>query len=455
MEWKYWHLIKGNNINVAYHYPTLELIVMNDVTYQVINALIDGMSLEKICTEFQMSENILVSFIQTLEKTIFDKRNIKNEGDKKDRSLHRITLHVSNDCNLRCKYCYAGGGNYKQKRSFMSEDTAAAFVEFCIKNFDKIERIAFFGGEPLMNVDIMEYVCKQFKTYYLEGKSSFVPQFGVITNGTILTSKILSFLKENISHITVSIDGPKEVNDANRIYKNGKGSYEKVYEFIHAVRRETNIPVCFEATFTQSHIKAHYENKDIVDFLLNEFGIKGSIVNERNLPAKYMLDYWKCLDYSNLIQTEFENMPEGFWGVLDAVVNKSNREICPIIEDIFAVGVDGAIYPCHMLSGKINNSLGNIKGEHVFNTLSLYESCHSLIKLRQNEVCQKCWGQNLCSGCAVSKFYNERKEKFDLEPKTELCKLTLQHLEQILLMIATIRTTPLLWDTLLTKASQH
>lgn len=455
MDWKYLHLIKGDNINVAYCYPTSEIFVLNDLSYQVVSFLKQGRSIENICGELKLSENKVLPFIEFFKRAFFYENELVLEKRfcEKGRTLHRITLHVSNDCNLRCKYCYANGGNYGQKRNLMSKETASAFVKFCTENFSEIDRIAFFGGEPLLNVEIMEYICNQFKSYYAQGNSSFIPQFGIITNGTIVTPQMLNFFRKNISNITVSIDGPKEANDANRIYKDGKGSYENVCHFIRVVQEKTNIPIRYEATFTQSHIDAGYKYSDIIKFFFNEFGIKGSVVDGRKLDVRYILDYWKSLDYDNLIKTNFENMPEGFWGILSTIVSKGKREICPLIKDIFAIGVDGTIYPCHMLNGIIENSLGNIADRHLFNVPSIYESCRRMMDLKQNEICKQCWAQNLCGGCAVNRFYKEETKEFAVKPKMELCKLYLQHLEQIILLIAMLRKNPLSWKALLSKAN--
>lgn len=455
MEWDYLHLIKGDTINLAYHYPSFSLLVINDVTYNMINSLKAGITIQEVYNTYNVYENSILSHIQSLPVWRLKETDSQEQIPNSSRRIHRITLHVSNDCNLRCKYCYAGGGNYSQPRGLMTKQTAKTFVDFCIENFENINQIAFFGGEPLFNIEIMEYVCNQFKVYYTEGKSSFLPQFGLITNGTILTGQSIEFIKHNISHITVSIDGPQKANDANRIYKNGRGSYEDIRRFIHKIHKETNIPIRYEATFTQYHINTQCQYNDITTFLFKEFGIEGSIERENGLAPDYLLDYWKTYNYDDLTKTNFMNVPEAFWSILNVLVHKNKKEICPVIKNIFAVGIDGNIYPCHMLNGVMKNCLGNIGGKNIFNTPALYESCSSMLHLKQNKICTRCWGQNFCSGCAVKKFYKKETESFAIEPKTELCSLFLLHLEHILLMITTIRTNPDIWSALLAKAKER
>jgi uncharacterized protein len=337
----------------------------------------------------------------------------------------------------------------------MTTQTAKVFVDFCVNFFEKINTVVFFGGEPMLNVDVMEFICKQFKAYYQTGKSPYLPQFGIITNGTILTPKILRFLKEHISLITVSIDGPQEINDVNRIYKNGKGSYIKIAQFIKTILAETNILIQYESTYTQSHIDMQYKRKDIIKALQNEFGIEGMIVDEKNLDSNQILDSWETVDYADLAKDDFVDMPVGFWEILRAIVQKKAVEICPLVKGIFAVGAEGSIYPCHMLNGLNKLNLGNIQGANIFSSPSLYESCCSHFQFKNGDKCKQCWAQNLCGGCAIQKFYNEETEEFSMNPNTEMCKFTQQHLEQILLMIATIRKNPSIWAALIDKSTRR
>lgn len=333
----------------------------------------------------------------------------------------------------------------------MTTETAQTFVDFCVNSFDKINTVVFFGGEPMLNVDIMEFICNQFKTYYRTGKSSFLPQFGIITNGTILTPKILRFLKEHISIITVSIDGPQKINDKNRIHKNGAGSYIKIAQFIRTILQETNILIQYESTFTQSHLDMHYTHNDIINAMQNEFGIEGLVVNDKNLDSNQALDFCKIVDYTELIKNDFIDVPSGFWEILRAIIKKKPVKMCPLVKDIFAVGTEGDIYSCHMLNGLDKLSLGNIRGINIFNSYPLYESYFSNIQLKECDKCKQCWSQNLCGGCAIQKFYNEETEEFSVNPNTEICKSTQLQLEQILLMIATIRKNPTIWAALIDK----
>lgn len=449
MNWNELHLIKGKNIYLAYYYPTANLRIINNAAYNVLFPLNKGETKNEIA-EFPKNTKAF-SFIQSLYKSLDTKRikRLKNENSRK--IISRITLHIANDCNLRCRYCFAGGGNYGQIRNLMSEYTARDFVDFCIREFDVVEKIVFFGGEPMLNIKAMEIVCSRFKFYKEKGQLSVLPKFVIITNGTILTPSALQFIKENIFSITISIDGPKEVNDINRIYQNGKGSYEKIAQFIHTILQETNVNIRYEATFTQAHIDAHYSYEDITKHLNSTFGIKGIIVNEKGLNANYLLDYWNSIDKEYLEKTKFEYLPCDFWNILRAIIYKRENAMCPVIDKAFAVGADGTIYMCQMLNGIKECELGNINDSNIYNSPLLYKPFDTNIELKENEKCKECWVQNLCGGCATQKFFDTKTNKLMKEPNPDFCNVVKQCIEKVLLIIASVHKTPELWSVLLQK----
>jgi len=453
MNWNNLHLIQGKNIYLAYCYPANSLSLIDKSVYHALLALKEGIAVQKVLEMSREKENLSL-FIQSLYRSLNIDNTIRNDNKIKRRKvIKRITLHVANDCNLRCKYCYAGGGDYGQVRNLMTRQTAENFVDFCIREFDQVEKIVFFGGEPILNIEVMELVCSRFKMYKEKGKLSMLPVFIIITNGTILTPAVLQFVKNNISFITVSIDGPEDINDINRVYRNGKGSYKKISQFIHTILQETKVKISYEATFTQSHIDAHYTHDDITKALKNEFGINGSIVNEKTLCLKSqnLLDYWDSVDRKYLIDTNFEYLPRDFWAVLHSITNRKKNDFCPIIDTRFAVGADGDIFACQMLNGIRECRLGNINGTNVYNSPELYKPFDVDVNFKDNDKCKLCWAQKLCGGCTVQRFFDDKANRFLSEPDQCACELTLQCIDRMLLTIALIRKDKELWTALLEK----
>lgn len=450
MDWNKVQLIKGDIGNLAYYYPNNSFVEINDFVFEILENYKRGDDLSKIASYFKQSESDLFLFINKLEKNL-----TKNQTKSFDnissianiRNTYRITLHISNDCNLRCKYCYANGGNYTMPRDLMSVATAEKFVEFCVENFDKISNIVFFGGEPLMNIDIIEIICQKFSNYYKTGVIKHLPTFGIITNGTIMNDRILNILKKYISFITVSIDGPKSVNDYNRVFVNGKGSFEYISRFIKTIKSETNIIIRYEATYTDEHINQKITKKDLILFFKEEFGLNGIITDDLNIKLKANKQYIDLFLKETLSRVDFIDLPDGFWSILSAIVNDTKKEMCQIFKKIFAVSTHGDIYPCHMDTGIEHLKLGNIQGVNIFNNPNEYKDSFPLLFNIDNKekLCSGCWAQNICAGCTRKWFFNEEKSKYGMQPNKNLCESNKQHIENILLLIAHIRRTPQKW----------
>lgn len=456
MDYNKIHLIESDKINVLFHYQSFTMMTVDRFVFQIISELKNGKSVLDVSTKYRCTENDVILIIKSIEEKISNQINSDRvKCEVKKRHLDRITLHVSNDCNLKCKYCYASGGNYQLECGLMSRQTAKRFVDFCCQNFDKIDRIVFFGGEPMLNVEIMEIVCNLFKSNFTNGKISCIPDFGMVTNGTIINDEIISFIKENISNITVSIDGPKEINDINRVYSNGKGSYEKIKKFINRIKSETNIPLSYEATYTKQHIEYEYQPKDICNFMLSEFGIKGIVVEEDSLETSHLLTHLRDVNFDEIVENNFENMPAGFWSILQSITIKRSQEVCPVMKNIFSVSSNGGIFPCHMLTGNVTNNMGNVAGKNFFNKGVLSNEESFILNLQDNPNCNSCWCKSLCGGCAVQRFYNQQTKQFSKKPNSELCEITKEYFEEIILMLAILRQNPTYWQKLLAKVKER
>lgn len=451
------HLIKGTekNRNVMFYYPSFSILEINDNLFYIIESLINGNPVSYIEKYFNISSI-------ELEKTLSDLAiacavNFEPDLPIKKRSISRITLHISNDCNLRCSYCYAFGGSYNQPRNMMSFDVADDFVNFCVTNFDQIGNIVFFGGEPLMNYKIIEYICQKFENLYIQHKIAYIPQWGIITNGTILNKTILEIIKKYIKFITISIDGPKDINDYNRKFVNNTGSYDKISIFINTIKKETDISIKYEATYTLFHIESNVSEKALTDFFHQEFAITGTIVRDINLPNDEIKNPGILSDSYNESQITSMNFPEGFWSILAAIVYKIRKEMCPVGNNIVAISTDGYIYPCHMNNGFKDLELGNIAGDNVFNNKKKYICRFPYLNsiLKNDNPCLNCWAQVICGGCSIRWFFDNTTEKYNTFPNAQLCQANKKHIERILLIIVNLKKDKNKWTNLLKLLSRN
>ena len=361
--------------------------------------------------------------------------------------LHRVTVCVSNDCNLRCKYCYAQGGNYGLSRSLMTKAEAIKFVDFCCKYYDRIDNILFFGGEPLLNHNIISFICDCFKEKATKGIFP-LPVFSIITNGTICSQEIISLIRNHISCITVSIDGPQTINDENRVFPNGIGSYDKIALFINTCKQISQLHIQYEATYTMAHIMNHISKIDIQQHMDTTFGIKGFVVNEESLDPNIVLSELKSITKDTLISTNFECLPMDFWQITENVVCKKQHSFCGILHDRITISTKGDILPCQMLLGTKNNIVSNICDE---SATDLIKSCSHTFK--DNILCKKCWCFKICGGCPITKFYSNNM-RYNTLPDYKSCSLTRACVRECLSILYMIYTDDKLKPLFINKAKE-
>ena len=172
-------------------------------------------------------------------------------------SVTALALIMATSCNLRCRYCYADAGSYHRPQRLMDVATAKCAVDFLLRNSHRAKDVAisFFGGEPLLDYrcieEVVPYACDRFER---TGQSC---SFSVTTNGTLLTPERVAFFEKHGFAYIVSLDGPADVNDRNRIFPDGSGSYQQV--IARLTQLEEKFPgfrekITIRATFTgQDH----------------------------------------------------------------------------------------------------------------------------------------------------------------------------------------------------------
>lgn len=419
------HLIKGSNRAVYFNSNTLDLC-------ERVNAGDFPDIVEDVACKG--NEQLLESVIEDLPTVQSD--------------MHRITVCVANDCNLRCKYCYAQGGNYGSPRKLMNESTARDFVDFCVHKFRSINRILFFGGEPLLNWRIIDLICNLFKENYCSQKAH-QPSFSIVTNGTLISDQIFSVIEKHISHVTVSIDGDKLVNDSNRIFPNSTGTYDKISHFIQRVKSLQSVNLSFEATFTSEHLYHNQSRFDVKKYLQSEFGIDGIIVDEDKMDKKNLIESLKQITMRDLIDSDFEILPLDFWQILLSITTKKHNHFCGIFRDRITITTDGDIVGCQMLIGKKGSVIGSITDEDILDRIS-----NSIVNFKHNEHCKTCWCNPLCGGCCIDKFFHDTNGTPSVLPDKSLCQFTKHYLEAILLLIYEIRTDSKAWRLFIAKCKK-
>ena len=267
------------NSNIILDVETGCVFVVDNLTYDMLDYLDFSNKEESLRKIFEVFSNhekgeILERFEEIFslyeKKLIFSSYDYSNvENLIKSSVVKAICLHVAHDCNLRCKYCFASTGDFKQGRRLMSFETAKRAIDFLIEKSAKRKNLEvdFFGGEPLLNFEVIKDVVKYARQKEKQFNKNF--RFTITTNGLLLNYENIKYLNENMSNVVLSLDGREKVNNKMRVNLKGEGSYyliiEKIKEFVEK-RKEKDYFV--RGTFTKHNLDFF---KDFVSLYENGF----------------------------------------------------------------------------------------------------------------------------------------------------------------------------------------
>ncbi len=326
--------------------------------------------------------------------------------------LTTMVLNVTNQCNLSCTYCYEYGEdkivdteNGKQSK-FMSEETARESVEFLLREsgINRLAHLTFFGGETLLNFPVVRSTIAYARRRAAEmGKEI---DFSLTTNATLLKPEVIEFLAENRVGVTVSIDGPKEVQDQFRVFHNGSGSYETVAPKIQELlRRHRSRPIGARVTLTAQNLDV----RKIYRHLREEIGFwevgfapvttassRGYAIADSGFDS--MLDQFRALA-AEFLEAALENRHHGFSNVKDTLeeIHKGMSKAYPCGAGLGLMGVstDGDVALCHRFAGSDSHKLGTVSGGiDRLVQIGFLESHH----IDEKTDCSRCWARPLCSG---------------------------------------------------------
>ncbi len=330
-----------------------------------------------------------------------------------------MCLHVSHDCNLRCRYCFAGTGPYGQERTNMSYETGKKAIDFLVRQAHNTSflEIDFFGGEPLLNFPVLKqlvgYACE------LEQTTGKTFSFSLTTNGVLLEEAIEQFIAEEQINLILSIDGRKDINDRLRPFADGTGSYDLLmdkYQTLNEKRTgsEDNryglgVYTYYRGTFTSENLDF---DKDVVH--LSDQGFKRISIEPVILPEnrKYALKE----EYLPEIYDSYDRLTEAYLGRLgtDQEFHFHHFEVeldngpcfakritgCGAGYHYMAVTPEGDIYPCHQFVGNKKWLIGNLD-EGFTNKAAMNQLRDTNIYTK--EKCRSCWVRHFCGGgCHVN-----------------------------------------------------
>jgi uncharacterized protein len=326
--------------------------------------------------------------------------------------LTTMVLNVTNQCNLSCTYCYEYGEdkivdteNGKQPK-FMSEETARDSVEFMFKESgaNKLAHITFFGGETLLNFPVLKQTIAYARRRAAElGKEV---DFSLTTNATLLKPDIIEFLAENHVGVTISIDGPREVQDKFRVFNNGAGSYDVVAPKIRELlRRHRSRPIGARVTLTSADLDVKRIYRHLTQEIgFWEVGFAPVTTSPNRAHAIGEGGYDRMLQQFTELAEEFlahsvENRHHGFSNVKETLeeLHKGVSKAFPCGAGLGLLGVatDGDVALCHRFAGSDAHQIGTVRdGVDRAAQQQFLERHH----ITNKTDCSVCWARPLCSG---------------------------------------------------------
>ena len=332
---------------------------------------------------------------------------------KKKYTLKAMCLHVAHTCNLNCSYCFAAQGKFNGKGGLMSLETGKRAIDFLIENsgYHKNLDIDFFGGEPLMNWEVVKELVRYGRAVEKEHGKNI--RFTLTTNGININDDVIDFCNDEMHNVVLSLDGRKEVNDRFRVDMSGRGSYDRIVpKFQEFVRRRGNKSYYMRGTFT--HFNTDFVNDilHMADLGFKELSMEPVVASPDSPSALTEEDFpVLCSEYERLAREMMKRNREGngftfYHYMLDLDCGPciyKRISGCGAGTEYLAVTPWGDLYPCHQFvsdpkckMGDIWNGISNTELRHEFAQVNAYS----------RPECKDCWAKLFCSGgCAANSYH--------------------------------------------------
>ena len=335
--------------------------------------------------------------------------NYKNNS----KVIKALCLHVAHTCNLNCSYCFASQGKYQGDRALMSFEVGKRAFDFLIENSGSRRNLEvdFFGGEPLMNWDVVKQLVAYARSIEKEHNKNF--RFTLTTNGLLIDDDVIEFANREMSNVVLSLDGRREIHDIFRKDYAGNGSYDRIVpKFKKLVESRNGANYYIRGTFTHNNVDFTNDIFHMADLGFTELSMEPVVCAPDDPCALTQEDLPKLFEQYEILAKEMlkrkkEGRPFTFYHYMLDLKNGPciYKRItgCGSGTEYMAVTPWGELFPCHQFVGDPKYSLGNIY-DGVINTeiQDGFRSCNAYARPE----CADCWARLYCSGgCAANAYH--------------------------------------------------
>ena len=372
----------------------------------------------------EQGEDIDITYItdEQIKEILSDIDELKTQGllykdevkayPVKSNEVKALCIHICHDCNMRCRYCFADEGAYHAKRESMSFETAKQAVDFLIQNSGnrKVLEMDFFGGEPLMNLDVIKQT-----VYYAKEQGAKVGKkflFTTTTNALLLNDETIAFFNAEMENVVLSLDGRKEVHDAIRKSVNGKGTFDLIIDKIkNFIRLRGDKSYYVRGTFTAKNLDFSKDVLFIAKQGVDSISMEPVVTDIPDLQIRQ--------EHIPEIEKEYENLCEAYLDCyqkgepfnffhfnidLEGGPCLSKRvSACGAGNEYFSVTPNGDLYPCHQFAGDSSFRMGSVF-EGITKPELREKFKNSCLFTRKK--CENCFAKFICSGgCSANNYH--------------------------------------------------
>lgn len=418
------HQYKAKGFNIVLDIYSGSVHAVDDVTYDIIEKYEakDKEDIKKeIIDKYQITDEQFEE-AYTEVKELEDEELLFTDDIYEDLSIDitnrpttikALCLNVAHTCNLSCEYCFAKGGKYSGPDAIMTIDVAKKAIDFLLANSGSHYNldIDFFGGEPLLNFDLVKETVDYARSKEEEFNKHF--NFTLTTNGLLLDDEVIDYLNKNMKNVVLSLDGRKEKHDQFRKTLNGKGSFDAIVpKFQNFVKKRGDKEYYMRGTFTANNLDFTEDLKTYLDLGFTRTSLEPVVgksdepyaLKEEHLDKIYA-EYEKLADM--LIEKIDKNEDFIFYHYMIDLENGPcvHKRIsgCGSGTEYMAVTPTGELYPCHQFVGNPDFIIGNINdGIQNKDLVNQFKTCNCYSK----DECRSCWANMYCSGGCAANSYN-------------------------------------------------